>query len=246
MCLLKEFHVNLYVPRPDKIVVAIDGFSSCGKSTLARELAKELHYVFIDTGAMYRGVTLFALRNNFIHEAELDRGKLILALDKIDLTFHLNPETKRPELYLNDENVEHIIRTPQVAAYVSQVATIREVRVKMVDQQREMGKNGGIVMDGRDIGSVVFPNAELKLFITADVDIRVKRRYSELKEKNIPTSEEEVRANLLERDRIDSTRKESPLTQTDDAVVIDNSQLSKAQQLECALQLVQERIGTLA
>ncbi len=234
------------MPRPDKIVIAIDGFSSCGKSTLARELAKELHYVFIDTGAMYRGVTLYALQNNFIHEAELDRGKLIQALDAINLTFRLNPETRTPELYLNNVNVEQIIRTPKVAAYVSQVATIREVREKMVAQQREMGKNGGVVMDGRDIGSVVFPNAELKLFITASIEVRVKRRFSELKDKHIEVSEEEVRANLLERDRIDSTRKESPLTQTPDAVVIDNSELTKAEQLERAFALVQEKIGTLA
>jgi len=234
------------VSRPDKIVVAIDGFSSCGKSTLARELARELHYVFIDTGAMYRGVTLFALRNHFIQGNELDRGKLIRALAQINLDFHLNSEKKKPELYLNGENVEEIIRTPEVAAQVSQVATIKEVREKMVAQQRSMGNNGGIVMDGRDIGSVVFPNAELKLFITASVEERVKRRYSELKEKSINITEDEVRANLLERDRIDSTRKESPLIQTDDAIVIDNTYLTKSEQLHLALELAQEKIVTLA
>lgn len=232
--------------RPDKIVIAIDGFSSCGKSTLARELARELHYVFIDTGAMYRGVTLFALRNHFIQGNELDRGKLIRALAQINLDFHLNSETKKPELYLNGENVEEIIRTPEVAAQVSQVATIKEVREKMVAQQRIMGNNGGIVMDGRDIGSVVFPNAELKLFITASVEERVKRRYSELKEKSINITEDEVRANLLERDRIDSTRKESPLIQTDDAIVIDNTNMSRSEQLELALELVEKKIVTLA
>lgn len=232
--------------RPDKIVIAIDGFSSCGKSTLARELARELHYVFIDTGAMYRGVTLFALRNNCIHGKELDRGSLIRLLDEIHLTFRLNPETKSPELYLNGVNVESIIRTPEVATHVSQVATIKEVRIKMVAQQREMGKNGGVVMDGRDIGSVVFPNAELKLFVTASIETRVQRRYAELKDKGITTTRDEVQANLLERDLIDSTRKESPLTQTPDAVVIDNTFMTRSEQLHHALRLVHEKIGTLA
>lgn len=227
-------------------MIAIDGFSSCGKSTLARELARELHYVFIDSGAMYRGVTLFALENNCIHGNELDRGALIKLLDHIELVFHLNPETRRPELYLNNENVEHAIRTPEVAAYVSQVATIREIREKMVAQQREMGKNGGIVMDGRDIGSVVFPDAELKLFVTASIETRVQRRFSELTEKGIATTEEEVRANLLERDRIDSTRKESPLTQTPDAILVDNTTMTRSEQLTHALRLVHDKIGTLA
>lgn len=232
--------------RPDKIVIAIDGFSSCGKSTLARELAKQLHYVFIDSGAMYRGVTLFALRTSCINGSELDRGKLIQLLDEINLSFRLNPETQSPELYMNGENVEAEIRTPKVASQVSQVATIREVREKMVAQQREMGKNGGVVMDGRDIGSVVFPYAELKLFVTADLHTRVHRRYSELRDKGINISEEEVQANLLERDRIDSTRAESPLTQTEDAIVIDNTKLSRSQQLELSLELVQKKIVTLA
>ena len=234
------------MPRPDKIVIAIDGFSSCGKSTLAKELARELHYVFIDTGAMYRGVTLFALRNGIIHGSELDRRALIEALPSIQLDFRLNPETKVPELYLNGENVANTIRTQEVSSNVSQVATIKEVREKMVHQQRQMGQNGGVVMDGRDIGSVVFPNAELKLFITASIDVRVQRRYSEMKDKGMNVSREEVRANLLERDRIDSTRKESPLIQTEDAIVIDNTNLSRSEQLNEALQLVQQKIGTLA
>ncbi|XOV67798.1 MAG: (d)CMP kinase [Fluviicola sp.] len=232
--------------RSEKIVVAIDGFSSCGKSTLARELAKELHYVFIDSGAMYRGITLYALQNNCIAGNELDRGKLIQELDNIQLSFRLNSETKKPELHLNGENVEKEIRTPKVASQVSQVATIKEVRAKLVDQQREMGKNGGVVMDGRDIGSVVFPNAELKLFITADIETRVQRRFLELKEKGLDVSRDEVKANLLERDRIDSTRKESPLTQTEDAVVIDNTEMSRLEQLELALELVEKKIVTLA
>lgn len=227
-------------------MIAIDGYSSCGKSTLARELAKQLHYVFIDTGAMYRGVTLFALNKGFIHGTELDRGALILALDDIRLTFHLNPETKHPELYLNDENVEYLIRTPRVASFVSQVATIKEVRHRMVAQQRLLGSHGGVVMDGRDIGSVVFPKAELKLFVTAEIEERVRRRYTELKEKGMTASQEEIRQNLLERDRIDSTRKESPLIQVEDAIVIDNTHLTRAQQLDLALNLASKKMGTLA
>lgn len=232
--------------RQDKIVVAIDGFSSCGKSTLARELARKLHYVFIDSGAMYRGITLYAIQNGCIHGSELDRGKLIQNLENIHLAFRLNAETRSPELYLNGVNVSSEIRTPAVASQVSQVATIKEVRNKMVAQQRQMGKNGGVVMDGRDIGSVVFPDAELKLFITAEIETRVQRRYMELTEKGIDIDTSEVRANLLERDRIDSTRKESPLVQTEDAVVIDNTQLSRSEQLELALSLVQKKIVTLA
>ncbi|GAB5419019.1 MAG: (d)CMP kinase [Crocinitomicaceae bacterium] len=232
--------------RPDKIVVAIDGFSSCGKSTLARELAKQLHYVFIDSGAMYRGVTLFALQNDCIRGSELDRGKLIQKLDEINLTFRLNPDSQKPELHLNGVNVSEEIRTPAVAAQVSQVATIREVREKMVAQQRQMGKNGGVVMDGRDIGSVVFPNAELKLFITAEIETRVQRRFIELSDKGIQIDRDEVKANLLERDRIDSTRKESPLIRTEDAIEIDNTNLSRSEQLEQALSLVQKKIVTIA
>ena len=148
----------------DKITIAIDGYSSCGKSTLARELAKSLHYVFIDSGAMYRGVTLFALRNGGIANRELNRGLLISMLDQIELKFVLNPETKSPELLLNGENVESNIRTPEIASFVSEVAAIKEVRTKLVAEQQQMGNQGGIVMDGRDIGSVVFPSAELKLF----------------------------------------------------------------------------------
>lgn len=239
---LKKIRYICTVSRPDKIVIAIDGFSSCGKSTLARELAQELHYIFIDSGAMYRGVTLFALQNECIKGNVVDRGILIQLLDQIHLSFSLNPLTRKPELYLNGTNEETQIRTPEVAEFVSQVATIREVREKMVAQQREMGKNGGVVMDGRDIGSVVFPKAELKLFITATIDIRVQRRFDELQEKGITVTKEEVRANLIERDRIDSTREESPLVQTEDAVVIDNTELTRSEQLALALNLVQKKL----
>ncbi len=195
---------------------------------------------------MYRGITLYAIRNGCVHGSELDRGKLIQQLGDIHLSFKLNPETQKPELHLNGENVEKEIRTPEVAAQVSQVATIKEVRTKLVDQQREMGKNGGVVMDGRDIGSVVFPNAELKLFITAEIETRVQRRYLELQDKGLEVEKDEVRANLLERDRIDSTRKESPLIQTEDAVVIDNTNMTRSEQLELALELVEKKIVTLA
>jgi cytidylate kinase len=230
----------------DKITIAIDGYSSCGKSTLARELAKSLHYVFIDSGAMYRGVTLFALRNECILNSELNRGKLISKLDEIKLKFVLNPETKSPELLLNGENVEKNIRTPEVSSFVSEVAAIKEVREKLVAEQQVMGSTGGIVMDGRDIGSVVFPDAELKLFITAEIETRVERRYQELIFRGTPTSRDEVRENLLRRDHIDSTRKESPLTQTSDAIVIDNTTFSKSEQLEVALKHVERVVSTLA
>ena len=229
----------------DKITIAIDGYSSCGKSTLARDLAKSLHYVFIDSGAMYRGVTLFALENNFIHNGELQRRKLIESLPAIELKFALNPETKSPELILNGKNVESQIRTPHVASHVSEVATIKEVREKLVSEQRIMGANGGIVMDGRDIGSVVFPNAALKLFVTAAIPIRVERRFQELTFKGISTTKEEVQTNLLQRDHIDSTRSESPLIQTEDAIVLDNTLLSREEQLKTALKLVEQTLSEI-
>ncbi len=230
----------------DKITIAIDGYSSCGKSTLARELAKSLHYVFIDSGAMYRGVTLFALRNGCVTSSELNRGLLISKLDNIELKFVLNPETKSPELLLNGENVEKEIRTPEISSFVSEIAAIKEIRTKLVAEQQLMGNHGGIVMDGRDIGSVVFPNAELKLFITAEIETRVERRYQELIFRGTPTTKDEVRENLTRRDHVDSTRKESPLIQTPDAIVIDNTELSKNDQLEVAQQFVDQAISTLA
>lgn len=227
-----------------KITIAIDGYSSCGKSTLAKELAKELQYVFIDSGAMYRGVTLFALENKWIDGDNVNQKKLILALPEIQLNFKLNSETKSPELYLNGKNVSKEIRTPKVSAHVSLVASIKEVREKLVASQREMGKKGGIVMDGRDIGSVVFPNAELKLFVTASADVRTERRYEELIFKGVSITKEEVKANLLKRDKIDSTRKESPLIQTKDAIILDNTHLDREEQLKVALELVSKITST--
>ncbi len=230
----------------DKITIAIDGYSSCGKSTLARELARILHYVFIDSGAMYRGVTLFALENGCIVNQEVNRRLLISKLSEIELKFVLNPETKSPELLLNGENVETKIRTPHVSSFVSDVAAIKEVRQKLVAEQQAMGLAGGIVMDGRDIGSVVFPNAELKLFVTADIETRVERRYQELIFRGTPTPRDEVHANLIRRDFIDSTRAESPLIQTEDAIVLDNTHLTKSEQLQLAQNHVEKAIAMLA
>ena len=215
-----------------KITIAIDGHSACGKSTLAKGLASKLNYVFIDSGAMYRGAALFALRNGCLND-DLDKTLLLSLLDQLDLSFKNVSGTNC--LFLGGENIEDEIRQPHVAAIVSKVATIKEVRVKLVAQQQEMGANGGIVMDGRDIGSVVFPNAELKLFVTASTAIRSERRFLELQEKGIKQDIEEVEKNLIERDHIDSTREESPLIQVKDAIVLDNSELSKEEQLEWAL-----------
>lgn len=220
------------------ITIAIDGFSSCGKSTLAKDLAKSLGYIFIDSGAMYRAVALFAMNENFISDNKINQEALIDSLINIDLYFELNSNTNSPEIVLNGINAEAEIRTPRVASIVSKVAAIKEVREKLVFEQRKMGAQGGIVMDGRDIASVVFPNAELKLFITASTEIRVERRYKELIAKGIETTKEEVKFNLQERDLIDSTREESPLIQTDDAIVIDNTALTREEQLEKALNLV--------
>lgn len=218
-----------------KITIAIDGFSSCGKSTLAKAMAEKLGYIFIDSGAMYRAVTLFTLQHNWISENHFETAKLIDNLDSIKLHFERNPESGKPEIFLNDVNVEKEIRGMGISNFVSQVAAIREVRHKLVAEQRQMGKSGGVIMDGRDIGSVVFPDAELKLFITADPEVRVQRRYQELLAVNPSIEISEVRQNLKERDFIDSTRSESPLVQTPDAVLIDNSNLTPDAQLEMAL-----------
>jgi cytidylate kinase len=225
-----------------KITIAIDGYSSCGKSTLAKALAKELEYIFIDSGAMYRGVTLYCLRNGLLPEGIPAVALIETTLEHIDLDFKFNPETKQADLYLNGENVEELIRLPEVASHVSKIAALKNVRHKLVLEQRKMGKNGGIVMDGRDIGSVVFPTAELKLFITALPEIRAQRRYKELKEKQVETSFEAVLENLRERDYLDSTRTESPLVQTPDAIVIDTSDLTPEEQLTIALNYASEKI----
>ena len=220
-----------------RITIAIDGYSACGKSTLAKDLAHKLSYIFIDSGAMYRGVALYCLQNNlFDSDGTPKQVEIIQALKNITLSFQLINDNNC--LLLNGKNVEELIRGAEVAAVVSKVATIKEVRVKLVMEQQKMGANGGIVMEGRDIGSVVFPNAELKLFITASQEIRAQRRFLELKSKGIEAKIETISSNLAERDLMDSSRKESPLIQVADAIVMDNSKLTREEQLDCVLYLV--------
>ncbi|REG97875.1 (d)CMP kinase [Flavobacterium aquicola] len=228
-----------------KITIAIDGFSSTGKSTLAKQLAKHLGYVYVDTGAMYRAVTLFAMQNNCIGIEFLDKDKLVNSLASIKLNFKFNPELGFAEMYLNDVNVETEIRTLEVSSFVSTVAEISEVRSKLVEQQQEMGKEKGIVMDGRDIGTVVFPNAELKIFMTAGADTRAQRRFDELQAKGDNVSYEEVLKNVVERDYIDTHREDSPLIIAEDAIEIDNSYLDRKEQFDAVLELVNEVINTL-
>ena len=225
-----------------KITIAIDGYSSCGKSTLAKALAASLHYVFIDSGAMYRGICLYGMNRKMIRHGVVKTEELIAALPAISLTFEKHPGTKEQSILLNGFDVSGEIRSLEVSQSVSQVATIKEVRQKLVHQQQLLGKKGGIVMDGRDIGTVVFPDAELKLFLTASPEIRAERRYAEMKAKGQKVSLQQIKDNLTERDRIDRTRAESPLRQAEDAIVIDNSNLTPTQQLELALNLVKEAI----
>lgn len=213
-----------------RITIAIDGHSSCGKSTMAKALAKRVGYAYIDTGAMYRAVTLYCLEHDMIKGDEVNKPRLRRHIPKIEITFHVNEEGKS-ETYLNGKNVEQEIRGMEVSNKVSLVSAIGFVRRAMVAQQQAMGKNKGIVMDGRDIGTVVFPDAELKVFITASAQVRAERRYKELQSKgDTTTTFEEVLANVQERDRIDSTRKESPLRQADDALLLDNSNLTLEEQ----------------
>ena len=221
-----------------KIIIAIDGFSSTGKSTLAKELAKHLGYVYVDTGAMYRAVALFAMQNGYIDKEFFDIQSLINSLPFIRLVFKFNPDLGFAEMYLNDVNVEKEIRTIEVSNYVSKVAEIPEVRSKLVEQQQEMGKSKGIVMDGRDIGTVVFPEAELKIFMNASAHTRAERRFKELKEKGDQVSFEEVLKNIEERDYIDTLRDDSPLVRAKDALEFDNSNISKQEQFEKVLKLV--------
>jgi CMP/dCMP kinase len=220
-----------------KIIITIDGWSSCGKSTLAKQLAQQLDYVFIDSGAMYRAITLFFLRN---HIDWTDSTEVKKALKEIHLEFIYNSKSKVSEIYLNDENVEYVIRDLVIAEKVSEVATIKEVRDFAVAQQQKMGKKKGLVMDGRDIGTVVFPKAELKIFMTADNAVRVERRFRELFAKNPNISIDEVKANLEMRDYIDSHREVSPLRQAADALVLDNTNLNEHEQLQIALKWVYE------
>lgn len=227
-----------------KITIAIDGFSSCGKSTLARALASKLGYSYVDSGAMYRAVTLHALRNNLIHGEKINTTSLIKDLDKLSLTFNHNHVTKGSDTYLNGENVEKELRKPEVSDQVSKISLIKEVRQRMVALQRDLGKYKGVVMDGRDIGTNVFPNAELKIFMIADPDVRTQRRLDELTSKGYNISFEDVKQNLLQRDYADTHRKENPLTKAKDAIVLDNTDLNKEQQLEYILKLINDLLLT--
>ena len=225
---------------PKKIIIAIDGWSSCGKSTLAKELAKDLGYLYVDSGAMYRAITLYFLRN---HVDWTDKSEVKKALKEISLEFVFNENSQQTEMHLNGENVEYVIRDLVVAEKVSDVAAIKEVRKFAVEQQQLMGKKKGIVMDGRDIGTVVFPKAELKIFLTADNAVRVERRFKELFEKNPNITIEEIKANLEMRDYIDSNREESPLRKADDAILVDNTNLTANETLQKVLKLAKRIIN---
>lgn len=223
----------------EKITIAIDGYSSCGKSTLAKALSHKLGYDYIDTGAMYRAVTLYAIRHQLVDEqGQVNEAGLIQALPLIEIEFRMNPRTHHSDIFLNGEDVERDIRTMEVSGLVSKVSAIKAVREKMVALQRNMGRRKGVVMDGRDIGSHVFPKAELKLFMTADTDVRAKRRQEEFSSKGQYFSLEEVKQSLLKRDEDDLNRKESPLTRADDAIILDNSEISREEQLEFVLKLI--------
>jgi len=228
-----------------KITIAIDGFSSTGKSTLAKQLAKELGYIYVDTGAMYRAVTLYAMQHDFIDANHFDKESLIQKLPKVTLQFLFNPDLGFAEMYLNEKNVEAEIRTLAVSNFVSKIAEVSEVRSKLVEQQKHMGENKGIVMDGRDIGTVVFKDAELKLFMTASASTRAKRRFDELTEKGQDVTYEEVLKNVEERDHIDTHREDSPLVKAEDAIEIDNSHLSIQEQFDKVLDLVNKVAKTL-
>lgn len=228
-----------------KITIAIDGFSSTGKSTLAKQLATHLGYVYVDTGAMYRAVAFFAMQNGFINDEFFDKESLIKSLPFIKLQFKFSADLGFAEIYLNKVNVETEIRTIEVSSFVSKVAEVSEVRTKLVEQQKEMGKDKGIVMDGRDIGTVVFPDAELKIFMTASATTRAQRRYDELVAKGDRVTFEEVLKNVEERDYIDTHREDSPLVMAEDAIEIDNSHLNRKEQFELVLELVNEITKTI-
>ena len=226
-----------------KITIAVDGYSSTGKSTVAKQLADYLGYIYVDTGAMYRAVTLYALQNNFLSETKFDKEALLNALPNIELEFIKENTSSRSEIFLNDKNVEKEIRTMYVSDFVSPVATVPEVRKKLVAIQHQMGIEKGIVMDGRDIGTVVFPNADLKIFMNANAEVRAKRRYDELLAKGDDISFDEILENVQKRDLMDTTRDDSPLVKADDAIEIDNSELNQEDQFNIILQLAKDRIA---
>ena len=226
-----------------KITIAIDGFSSCGKSTMAKELAKKIGYIYVDTGAMYRSVTLFAMRHGLFNaDGSVKTDVLKQQMSDIDITFKFNEKAGRPDTYLNGECVEEAIRTLEVSNHVSPIAAIPFVRAAMVARQQRMGRDKGIVMDGRDIGTTVFPEAELKVFVTASAEVRARRRYDELKEKGIPADFDDILKNVQERDYIDSHREVSPLRKAADAIELDNSHMTIAEQNDWLMRQVQQRI----
>ena len=226
-----------------KITIAIDGFSSCGKSTMAKDLAKKLGYVYVDTGAMYRAVTLYAMRNGLFNaDGSVKTADLERQMNKINITFKLNKTAERPNTYLNDELVENDIRTLEVSNHVSQIAAVPFIREAMVAQQQRMGKDKGVVMDGRDIGTTVFPEAELKIFVTASAEVRAQRRYDELKEKGMPADFNDILKNVQERDYIDSHREVSPLRKAPDAIELDNSHMTIAEQSAWLMEQVEQKI----
>lgn len=226
---------------PNDLIIAVDGHSSCGKSTFAKAIAKRLEYRYIDSGAMYRAVTLFCINNNLFDSENPNLKELLRALPQIDISFQYNPQLRESEIMLNGQLVEKAIRTPEVARKVSIISKIPEVRTRLVEIQRKLGEKGGIVMDGRDIGTVVFPNADLKIFLTASPEIRAQRRFKELKDKGIEITFDEVLTNILERDHIDSTRAMSPLRKAPDALLLDNSHMTVEQQMEWFDKIMKER-----
>lgn len=225
----------------NKLIIAIDGYSSCGKSTFAKSIAKMLNYIFIDSGAMYRTVTLYCMRRNFISEAGLNLAGVLAELNNIHITFVFNDKINEYETFLNSENVEKEIRSMEVSSHVSRISQIHQVRTRLVELQREIGADRGIVMDGRDIGTVVFPQADIKIFMTASVDIRAKRRHDELKGKGVVADFEEIKRNIIARDIADENRDISPLRRADDAIILDNSRMSVAEQMEWVKGIIEKK-----
>jgi CMP/dCMP kinase len=224
-----------------RLIIAIDGYSSCGKSTFARLIAKELNYIFIDSGAMYRAVTLFCMRRKYINNSGLNTPAILSELNNIHIDFVFNPDINEYETFLNSENVEKEIRNMEVTAHVSRISQIPEIRARMVELQRQIGVSKGIVMDGRDIGTVVFPDADIKIFMTASIDIRAKRRHDELKERGIVIDFEEIKRTIISRDIADENRDISPLRRADDAVLLDNSRMTVDEQMIWVKKIIEEK-----
>jgi len=226
-----------------KLIIAIDGYSSCGKSTFAKTIARELNYTYIDTGAMYRAVTLFCLRKGYVGKGSVDLDSILTDLDDIHICFKYNSDILEYETCLNSENVEREIRSIEVSAHVSKVSQIYEVRTRMVELQRQMGVLKGVVMDGRDIGTVVFPDADIKIFMTASIDIRARRRYDELKTRNVSVEFDEIRKNIIARDIADENRDISPLRRADDAILLDNSRMTVNEQMEWIRKIIENKLN---